>query len=131
MTRVTFACMLLLTLSAVAGAQQKQVLAADVFEKAIAQPGVQLLDVRSPGEYTTGYIQGAVNANWQDLPAFTGKVVKLDKTKAVYVYCLSGGRSGQAMDWLSEHGFSSVYNLEGGVRGWTSASKKLVIPSAK
>jgi len=47
---------------------------------------------------------------------------ELDKTKPVYVYCLSGKRSGNSMLILQELGFKEVYNLIGGYRHWPKTS---------
>jgi len=117
---------LLLLLSAVLNAQQKNVLPVKDFEKAIQATAVQLLDVRTPQEFTEGYIKGAVNADWNNETEFKAQANKLNKTKPVYVYCLSGIRSGKAADWLAANGFVSVTNLEGGIKAWKAADKKVV-----
>jgi 3-mercaptopyruvate sulfurtransferase SseA len=49
-------------------------------------------------------------------------VANLDKSKTVYVYCLSGGRSSSAAGQLQEMGFKSVVNLSGGMLAWQSAN---------
>jgi len=121
-----FPFVLLLLLSAVLNAQQKNVLPVKDFEKAIQATAVQLLDVRTPQEFTEGYIKGAVNADWNNETEFKAQANKLNKTKPVYVYCLSGIRSGKAADWLAANGFVSVTNLEGGIKAWKAADKKVV-----
>ena len=50
---------------------------------------------------------------------------KLDKNKPVFVYCLSGGRSASAADFLEEKGFSQVYNMKGGIMKWSAEGKAL------
>jgi len=42
----------------------------------------------------------------------------LDKTKKYYVYCRSGGRSGQACNIMQQMGFGNTYNLIGGIMEW-------------
>jgi rhodanese-related sulfurtransferase len=116
---------LFLLLSKISIAQQKSLLNVNDFEKAIQAKGVQLLDVRTPGEYKDGYIKAAVNADWQNEPQFTAQVKKLDKTKPVYLYCLSGVRSGKAADWLAANRYEKVINLDGGIKAWKAADKKL------
>jgi thioredoxin 1 len=53
-------------------------------------------------------------------------VKALDKTKPVYLYCLSGGRSKQAANYLAKQGFAKVYNLEGGIMEWKYQAKNVV-----
>lgn len=80
----------------------------------------QLIDVRTPGEYDEGHIEGATNINWNDMN-FEQQVSKLDKSKPIMVYCLSGGRSGSAAGALKRMGFTEIYDLQGGMRGWRQA----------
>jgi len=116
---------LFLLLSKISIAQQKTVLPVNDFEKAIQAKAVQLIDTRTPQEFKEGYIKGAVNADWQNEKQFTEQVSKLDKAAPVYVYCFSGIRSGKAADWLAANGFKDIINLEGGIKAWKAADKKL------
>lgn len=94
-------------------------------EALLAEGGkVQVLDVRTPGEFAAGSIQGAQNIDIYD-QAFRQNLSALDKNKAVLVYCKSGGRSAEAAGIMKELGFTEVYNLEGGVLAWTNAGKPL------
>ncbi|MEP6750099.1 MAG: rhodanese-like domain-containing protein [Bacteroidota bacterium] len=106
-------------------AQHKVVLPVNEFETAIQAKNVQVLDVRTAQEYKTGFIKGAVNADWQNEMQFAEKVKNLDKKAPVYVYCLSGVRSGKAADWLAANGFTEIINLDGGIKAWKAADKKL------
>lgn len=94
----------------------------DDFEKAIRQKDVQLLDVRTMGEYQSGHIAGAFQANWNDQKEFKERIQSLDKNKPVYVYCLAGPRSTAATAWLNEQGFKA-YNMIGGMNAWKRAGK--------
>ena len=87
------------------------------FSKAIAQPGTQILDVRTAEEYKSGHIANALQANWLDPKEFTKRTQHLDKAKTVYIYCQSGGRSASAQTALMQAGFK-VVNLEGGMSNW-------------
>ena len=118
--------LLFVLLSKVSFAQQKSVLPVNDFEKAIQGKNVQLLDVRTPQEYKEGYIPGAINADWQNEKEFAIQAKKLDKNVTVYVYCLSGVRSGKAADWLAANGFKGIVNLDGGIKAWKAADKKIV-----
>lgn len=81
----------------------------------------QLLDVRTSDEYANGHIKGAILAD-VTRDAFQNVVANLDKSKTVYVYCLSGGRSSSAAGQLKEMGFKSIVNLSGGMLAWQSAN---------
>jgi thioredoxin len=89
-------------------------------EKIKATPNAQILDVRTPDEYATGHIENSDNVDWL-AESFVLKTDKYDKTKPVFVYCKSGGRSAKASEKLAELGFTTVYNLDGGMLKWESA----------
>lgn len=99
-----------------------QNLAATEFQTELksAEPG-QILDVRTSDEYAHGHIEGAILADISS-NLFQEAAAKLDKSKTVYVYCLSGGRSSAAATQLQEMGFKSVVNLSGGMLAWQSAN---------
>ncbi|HNL37566.1 MAG: thioredoxin domain-containing protein [Saprospiraceae bacterium] len=94
--------------------------AADFSRQLQATPGAQLIDVRTPTEFAKGHLANAVNIDWNSA-GFAGQAEKLDHDKPVFVYCLSGGRSGEAAGWLRSAGFSKVYDLEGGILKWRAA----------
>ncbi len=112
-----------LLISCSSDAQQVN-LSADEFEKAIAKPNVQILDVRTAGEYESGHIKNSFLANWNNETEFKERVSALDKSKPIYTYCLGGPRSSAATTWLNQNGFIA-YNLVGGVNGWKKAGKPL------
>lgn len=101
---------------------QKQ-LSTEEFEKQLAKSGdAQLLDVRTPDEYGEGHLAKAANVDYKS-PDFKEKIAKLDKSKPVYVYCLSGGRSAAAATALHESGFKEVYDMKGGYLKWNISGK--------
>lgn len=106
-------------------AQTKTSLSADEFEKSINKEAVQLLDVRTPGEYAGGHIKNTLLANWNDKEEFNRRISFIDKNKPVYVYCLAGGRSAAAADKMRGMGFKNVFELEGGINAWKAANKNL------
>jgi thioredoxin 1 len=102
-------------------------LAIDDFQKKLsATPQKQLLDVRTPDEYGQGHLPGSTNMDFRD-PVFAQKIETLDKTKPVFVYCLSGGRSAQAAKLLTDKGFAQVFEMQGGYLKWSAAD----LPSEK
>jgi rhodanese-related sulfurtransferase len=94
------------------------------FEEAIRQNGVQVIDVRTPQEFSAGHIQGAKNVDFYSAQ-FGAEVSKLDKNKPLYVYCAVGGRSASAAGMLIKQGFTKVYDLAGGIESWKRAGKKV------
>lgn len=91
----------------------------DFAEKIKTAENAQILDVRTPEEFESNHIDHAVNVNWNG-DDFAAKVAAYDKSKPVFVYCLSGGRSKKAAAKLNELGFTSVYELEGGIMKWNA-----------
>lgn len=100
-------------------------LSIEQFKQGIAQPGVQVLDVRSLHEYNSGHIKNSLLADWTNTQEFTERIKSLDKNKPVYTYCLSGSRSHAATNWLKKNGFNEVYNLQPGIMGWRRANLPL------
>lgn len=84
---------------------------------------VQLLDVRTPKEWNQGTINGALKVNVTADGFETKADEVLDKSKEVYVYCRSGGRSLVASKLLKEKGYK-VYNVEGGYIAWKDKIEK-------
>jgi len=95
------------------------------FSSKVAEAGVITLDVRAPGEFNEGHIEGAQLIDFQS-GNFESEIATLDKSKTYAVYCRSGSRSGQAVKIMSDAGFSNIYNLNGGVIDWASAGLPLV-----
>ena len=106
-------------------AEGVQVLDASTFEKKMNQPEVQLVDVRTPKEFSQGHLENAVNIDFlaDDFDAITAN---LDKEKPVMVYCKSGGRSAKASARLKELGFKTITDLDGGIINWTNEEKPIV-----
>jgi rhodanese-related sulfurtransferase len=90
---------------------------AEEFKSLIEQGEGLLLDVRTPEEVAAGKIADASNIDYFS-EDFKESLNKLDKNKPVYVYCRSGHRSGNTMEIMKELGFMTIYNLDGGIKGW-------------
>jgi rhodanese-related sulfurtransferase len=74
------------------------------FSNKINEPGVVTLDVRTPSEFAEGYIEGAINIDFQS-GNFEAEIATLD---------------------MHDAGFHNVYNLEGGVIDWSNQGMTLV-----
>ena len=77
-----------------------------------------ILDVRTEDEWNEGFIPNAVFNDIYKGQGFIYRLEELDKTKNYYVYCKSGGRSGQACSIMNQMGIENTYNLEGGFMNW-------------
>ena len=107
-------------------AQANMALNASEFETCIVtKDSIQILDVRTPGEYSSGHIKGALLADWNNKEEFKRRVAFIDKNKPVYVYCLAGGRSAAAAEKMRAEGYEKVYELKGGINAWKADSKPL------
>lgn len=89
---------------------------------------VQLIDVRTPEEYSEGHIENSQNIDYKS-PTFGEDILVLDKTKPVIVYCKSGKRSGNSSKILMKAGFVKVYDLEGGILEWKEQGLEVVADS--
>lgn len=75
----------------------------------------QLIDVREPHEFDICNLEGELIP----LAEVPHNVDKISKAKKVVIHCRSGGRSGQAIQWLEKnHKFENLYNLKGGITAW-------------
>ena len=100
-------------------------LSVSAFEKKLVDANIQILDVRTEGEYQSGHLKNALQADWFDKTQFADRTQYLDKSKPVLVYCASGVRSGQAMKLMASQGFKQVYNMEGGMSAWKIEGKAI------
>ncbi len=105
-------------------AQVNTSLTATEFEKGITgKDSIQLLDVRTAGEFAGGHLHGALLADWKDKNEFSRRIAFIDKNKPVYIYCLGGGRSEAAAVKMRATGYKEVYELKGGINAWKAENK--------
>ena len=78
----------------------------------IDMSSVILLDVRSPEEYASGYLQGALNIPHDQIEAEIAAVVP-DKSAQVILYCRSGRRANTALETMRAMGYANVSNYGG------------------
>jgi rhodanese-related sulfurtransferase len=85
--------------------------------KTLVKEGAMIIDVRTPAEFNSGHIKGAVNIQLQ---AIQSSFNKIPKNKVIITCCASGMRSGSAKSLLKAAG----YNVHNG-GGWMSLKSKL------
>lgn len=88
------------------------------------QTNIIVLDVRTPKEFAAGHLAGATNLNFY-APNFEQKLSALDKNKSYLVHCAVGGRSAKVRDKMKDLNFKSIYHLDGGIKAWENAGKKV------
>ena len=126
MKKSIFLFLLLSTLVAACNGIAQGKLNPDQFNSLLAKDKtVQLIDVRTPGEYASGHIVGSTNIDYNS-PDFLDRMPTLDKNKPVALYCAVGGRSGNAATKIKELGFSKVYDLAGGTQAWNAKQLPLI-----
>jgi phage shock protein E len=81
----------------------------------IIELGGLLLDVRTPGEFASKHIDGAINVPLDELAARAKELGSPERP--IVVYCRSGSRSATAATLLSRAGFQEVHDL-GAMRRW-------------
>jgi rhodanese-related sulfurtransferase len=78
----------------------------------ITRPGATIVDVRTPQEFQAGHVVGSIHIPLQEIPK------RMDELRALatplVLCCARGIRSGQAVAYLQQRGFTDVHN--GG--GW-------------
>ena len=84
--------------------------------KEVLTDNAYLVDVRTPSEFASGSVKGAVNI---PLDKISGQLSKFKGKKNIVVFCRSGNRSGQAKSILEKNGFDNVIN--GGT--WNNVQK--------
>jgi len=72
--------------------------------------GAVLMDVRSPAEYDSGHLKGAINLPVQQIDARIGGLIK-DKNQVILLHCQTGDRSSTAQKRLIALGYTQVHNL--------------------
>lgn len=87
-------------------------------EQLAAHPQAVVLDVRTEEEFESGYIPNAQNIDLRMGQGFLDALQALDKEQTYFVYCRSGARSAQACQLMGQMGFTTTYNLMGGILEW-------------
>jgi len=109
---------------AVAAASSPQVINANQYNADFLESEADhiLIDVRTPGEFAQGHIEGAININVQEIGQ---RLDEIPTDKPIVLYCRSGNRSSQAARILDNAGLENIYDL-GGIISWTAAGYETV-----
>lgn len=86
----------------------------------------EVIDVRTPDEFASGHLDGALNIDIQG-SAFATEIGALDKSANYVIYCRSGNRAGQAVTYMQDNGFTGVLTNAGSVDEASSATGIAVV----
>lgn len=125
MRRIGLVPLLAVLLVACGGTEAVTDVDPQAFLSKAAEAGVVVLDVRTPAEFAEGHVDGAVNIDVEDA-GFSDAIAGLDKATTYAVYCHSGRRSGIATSTMADSGFTSLYNLVGGIADLAAAGATIV-----
>lgn len=84
-----------------------------------------IIDVRTPAEFDSGHIENSEMIDFYS-EDFISELGKLDKSKVYLIYCRSGNRSGRTLKMMEDMGFTTVYNVLGGIKSWFVSGLPLV-----
>jgi len=95
---------------------------AAALNKLAGRNGLQIVDVRSPEEWSHGHLPGAIHIPLAQLP---NRLSELDASAPIVLHCKGGGRSSTATSFLQSRGMSDVSNLAGGFDAWVAQGFKV------
>jgi sulfur dioxygenase len=91
-------------------------------KKLLAEGNIVVVDTREESEYAAGHIENALLLPRGVLEFKIGNVSELtDKSKAVLIYCKTGGRSALAAQTMQQLGYKNVLSMAGGFEAWQKA----------
>lgn len=93
----------------------------DGLRKMQSTDGAVLLDVRTREEYVEAHIPGSLNIPLDELQTVKNKIP--DNSTPLFVHCLSGGRSRQAVHFLKHLGYMDVTDI-GGIHNYRGKTEK-------
>jgi rhodanese-related sulfurtransferase len=96
-----------------------------LIQKNKGNPQFVILDVRTPDEFKSGHIEGAINIDI-NADSFKNDIGRLDRGKTYLVYCRTGRRSAEAMDIMRNLGFAHLLGIEGDIVKWNAEKLPLV-----
>ncbi len=92
--------------------------AAELHSRRESGPAPVVIDVRTPDEYATGHIPGAVNIPFDEIAR---RIDEVEAPDGVALYCMVGPRARKGESALLAQGYETVLHLEGGLAAWKAA----------
>jgi rhodanese-related sulfurtransferase len=91
-----------------------------------ADEATYVLDVRSPEEYASGHVPGAVNIPYDQIAS---RIAEVPRDQDVVLYCKSGRRAGIAAEVLAGQGYTRLQHLEGDIVAWVDKGRPVDTPT--
>ena len=92
--------------------------AAELHARRESEAAPVVIDVRTPEEYASGHIPGAVNLPFDQVAQ---RIAEIDAPHGVALYCMVGPRARKGESALLAAGYDKVFHLEGGLAAWQAA----------
>ena len=92
--------------------------AAELHAQRESEAAPVVIDVRTPEEYASGHIPGAVNVPFDQVAQ---RISEIDASHGVALYCMVGPRARKGESALLAAGYEKVFHLEGGLAAWQAA----------
>ena len=92
--------------------------AAELHARRESEAAPLVIDVRTPEEYASGHIPGAVNIPFDQV---ADRISELDSPHGVALYCMVGPRARKGESALLDAGYETVFHLDGGLAAWQAA----------
>ena len=114
------ACLTLAPLPLLAAHLSPVIDRAQLVDRLNGEQSPPLIDIRTPAEYRSGHIPGAINIPLQD---FQRRFAELDafRDREVVLYCETGARASYGGRWLKSQGFQELRVLGGHMNAWRKA----------
>jgi hydroxyacylglutathione hydrolase len=93
--------------------EKANVITIDEFKKAMAEPNVQVVDLRNATEYKSGH-----GADHVFIGTMMNNLNKISKDKKVLIHCQGGDRSTIGYSLLRKEGYTNVYNYSASMNEW-------------
>jgi len=106
-------------------AQVAQISVEDLHTRFAGEPGIQVIDVRSPVEWQSGHVPGATLS---PLNSLKDTLSGFDRKRPIAAYCKGGYRSAISASLLQRAGFNQVMNVIGGFDAWRLCSLPVAFP---
>jgi rhodanese-related sulfurtransferase len=100
--------------------------AVELYERRESGAAPVAIDVRTPEEYASGHIPGAVNVPFDQVAQ---RIAEIDAPHGVALYCMVGPRARKGESALLAAGYEKIFHLEGGLAAWIAAD--LPVESAR
>ena len=98
--------------------------AQDFQKESLVTKNMLLIDVRTPEEFSSGHIHGAIVINIRQ-EDFSTQISKLNHQQNILIYCRSGHRTEAARAEFEKQGFKKLVILKGGIQAWNAAQLPL------